>query len=174
MPNEETMKSTHTVLLPFPQMPLAAGRAHVFPALQKKALPSICQFCDIKFTAVFCKGKVKLRNDDTTITGQRDPSTGLYYINLPEPPPVTPQALHPFACSAHKMKTKAELVQYLHRHAFSSAVHTWTKAIDAGYFSTWTGLTYELVRKHPPNGRAHVFPALQKKSPTLNMPILRH
>ena len=48
------------------------------------------------------------------------------------------------------MKTKADMVQYLHRCAFSPVVHTWTKAIDAGYFATWPGLTYELVRKHPP------------------------
>ena len=48
------------------------------------------------------------------------------------------------------MKTKAELVQYLHRCAFSPVVHTWIKAIDAGCFATWTGLTSELVRKHLP------------------------
>ena len=48
------------------------------------------------------------------------------------------------------MKTKAELVQFLHRCAFSPVVHTWTKAIDARYFATWIGLTSELVRKHLP------------------------
>ena len=48
------------------------------------------------------------------------------------------------------MKTKAELVQYLHRCAFSPVVHTWTKAIDAGYFSTWPSLTSKLVCKHLP------------------------
>ena len=136
MPNVNTIQSTHTALLPFPQLPLAAQRAHDFPALQNKALLSIGQFCDINFTAVFHKGQVKLSNDDTTITGQRYPITGLYYIDLPEPPPVAPQALHPFACSAYEMKTKAELVQYLHPCAFSPVVHTWTKAINAGYFAT--------------------------------------
>ena len=135
------MQSTHTALLPFPQLLLAARRAHVFPALQNKALLSIGQFCDINFTAVFCEGQVKLRNDDTTITGQIYPITGLYYIDIPEPPPVAPQALHPFACSAYEMKTKANLVQYLHRCAFSPVVHTWTKATDARYFATWPGLT---------------------------------
>ena len=48
------------------------------------------------------------------------------------------------------MKTKADLVQYLHRCDFSLVVHTWTKAIDAGYFATWPGLTSELVRIHLP------------------------
>ena len=69
------MQSTHTALLPFPQLPLAARRAHVFPALPEKALLSIGQFCDSKFTAVFHDGQVQLSNDDTTITGQREPST---------------------------------------------------------------------------------------------------
>ena len=105
LPNGENMQSTHTTLLPFTQMPLVARRAHVLLALQNKALLSIGQFCDSNFTAVFRKGQVKLRNDDTTITGQREPSTGLYYIDLPGPPPVDPQVLHPFACSAYEIKT---------------------------------------------------------------------
>ena len=108
------------------------------------------QFYDSNFTAVFRKGQVKLSNDDTTITGQRDPSTGLYYTDLPEPPPVAPQSLHPFTCSTYEMKTKEELVQYIHRCAFIPVMNTWTKAIDAGYFATWPGLTSDLVRKHLP------------------------
>ena len=88
--------------------------------------------------------------DDITITGQRDPSTGLYYIDLPQPPPVAPPALHPFYYSAYEIKINAELVQYLHWCAFSMVVHTWTKSIDARYFATWSGLTSKLVRKHLP------------------------
>ena len=48
------------------------------------------------------------------------------------------------------MSTKADLVQYLHRCAFSPVVHTWTKAIDAVFFTIWPSLTSELVRKHLP------------------------
>ena len=96
------------------------------------------------------KGHVQLNRDNITITGQRDPITGLYYINLPQPPPFAPPALHPFDCSAYEMKTKAELVQYLHQCAFSPVVHTWTKAIDARYFATWPGLTSKTVRKRLP------------------------
>ena len=46
------------------------------------------------------------------------------------------------------MRTKIDLVHYLHRCAFSPAVTTWTKAIYSGYFTTWPGLTSKLVRKH--------------------------
>ena len=154
------MQSTHTTLLPFPQLPMATRRAHVFPELQKKSLLSIGQFCDSDFTSVFHYGQVQLSNYNTTITVQRDTSTRLYYIDIPDSPPVSPQALHPFACSAYEMRTKADLVQYLHRCAFSPVVHTCTKAIDAGYFSTWPGLTSELVQKHLPkllaNAKGHL------------------
>ena len=127
------------------RLPLAGP---MFSRHLKKSLLSIGQFCDSNFTYVFRKFQVKLSNDDTTITGQRDPINGLYYIDLPEPPPVAPPALHPFACSTYEMKTKAELVQYLHQWSFSPVVHTWTKAIDVENFATWPGLTSELVRKH--------------------------
>ena len=52
------------------------------------------------------------------------------------------------------MITKADLVQYLYQCAFSPVVHTWTKAIDAGFFDTWPGLTSEMVRKHLPKSLA--------------------
>ena len=49
------------------------------------------------------------------------------------------------------MNTLPALVQFLHRACFSQIVDTWCKAIDAGYLTTWTGLTSKLVRKHFPN-----------------------
>ena len=144
------MQSTHMAMSPLPQLPLAARKAHVFPELQSKSLLSLGQLCNSKFTAVSHKDHVKLNRREITITGQRHPSTGLYYIDLPQPPPVAPQALHPFACSEYAMKTKAELVQYLHRCAFSLVVNTWTKSINSRYFAKWPGLTSELVHKHLP------------------------
>jgi hypothetical protein len=52
------------------------------------------------------------------------------------------------------MTTKRDLIIYLHRAAFSPVVSTWTKAIDAGFFTTWPGLTSDLVRKHLPKSLA--------------------
>ena len=57
------MQSTHTALLPFPQLPLAEQRAHVFPALQNKALLLIGKFYDSNFTAIFHESQVQLKND---------------------------------------------------------------------------------------------------------------
>ena len=83
LPNGETLQSTHTALLPFPQLPLAARRAHVFPALQNKSLLSICQLCDSNFTPVFHDSQFQLSNYDTTITCQRDPSAKYTRNGLP-------------------------------------------------------------------------------------------
>ena len=148
------MQFTRTVMLPIPHLPIATCQARVLPELQNKDLLSIGQFYDSKFTAVFHEYHVQLNRDDITITGLRDPRTGMYYIDILQPPPVSPPALHPFACSTYVMNTKADLVQYLHRCAFSPVVHTWTKEIDAGYFATWPGLTSELVHKHIPKSLA--------------------
>ena len=55
-----------------------------------------------------------------------------------------------FSNSAYHINTLPALVQFLNRACFSPVVYTWCKAIDAGYFTTWLGLTSKLVRKHLP------------------------
>ena len=52
------------------------------------------------------------------------------------------------------MITLKDLVIYLYRACFSSVVYTCTKAINAGYFTTWSGLTLSLVCKHVPKAIA--------------------
>ena len=52
------------------------------------------------------------------------------------------------------MRNKSGLFQYLHHCDFRPVITTWNKAIDAGYFSTWPGLTSKLVCKHLPNSMA--------------------
>ena len=85
-----------------------------------------------------------LANSDTTTHGIRDLPNGIYYIEL------DPQSSSPASGrgpvthaenSAYYMTTKRDLVQYLHRAAFSPVISTWKKSIDKVYFATWTGLT---------------------------------
>jgi hypothetical protein len=52
------------------------------------------------------------------------------------------------ANNVHEMRNQSDLVAYLHRACFSPVRSTWLKAINAGYFATWPGLTAELVTKH--------------------------
>ena len=53
-----------------------------------------------------------------------------------------------FVNSAYHMNTLPVLVQLLQQACFRPVVDTWCKAIDAGYFTTWPGLTSRLVHKH--------------------------
>ena len=49
-----------------------------------------------------------------------------------------------------KNKTKKDLVKFLHAAAWSPVTDTWIKAIKNNHFTTWPGLSPELVRKHLP------------------------
>ena len=74
------------------------------------------------------------------------------------------------------MNMLPNLVQFLHRACFSPVVDTWFKAIDAGYFTTCTGLTSKLVRKHLPasidTAKVHLRLSLQHIRSTINQPTL--
>ena len=51
----------------------------------------------------------------------------------------------------HKNSTKTELAQYLHGCCFSPTKSTFINAIKNGNFSTWPGLTENLISKMPPS-----------------------
>ena len=171
MLNGETMVDTHTALLPFPQLPLAARKYDFFPALQQPLL-SIGQFCDAGFTATLNSEIFLLtKYGSTTLSGTREHNNGLYFIPLQGYPTSTPSPLlttfqpemsaltsaahtrpqaYVFTNSAYHMNMLPALVQFLHRACFSPVLYTWCKAIDAGYFTNWPGLTSKLVHKHLP------------------------
>ena len=155
-------------------MPLAARQAHVFPVLKHKAILSISQLCDHVFKATFEDTKVQLANADTTITVTCDLSNGLSFIDLRRPTVPVPRPLNSHASNAHKMTTKADLVQYLHCAAFIPVVSTWTQAIDYVFFVTWPGLTSDLVRKHLPKyvvtSKGHLRQDLKKANSTKKVP----
>ena len=77
MHNRETMVATHIALLPFPQLPLAAQKCDVLPALQQPLL-SLGQFCDAGFTANLNSETVLLTKDgSTTLSETIDHNNGL-------------------------------------------------------------------------------------------------
>jgi hypothetical protein len=168
LPNGDRIQSTHTALLPLPQLPLAARHAHIFPALRNRALLSIGQFCDSGFEAIFTANHVTLRrNVIVELRGDRDHNNGLWNIRLSDPPMPTPLSsafsatapthnmlLCEHANNVHEMRNQSDLVAYLHHACFSPTKSTWLKAINAGYFATWPGLTAELVSKHLPKSIA--------------------
>ena len=122
----------------------------MLPAPQNKALLSIGLFRNDRFRAFFENNRFNVFKGYTSILGTRDCINALYYIDLPTPTsPVRSKAY-----SAYDMMKKANLGKSLHHAAFSSVVSTWTKTINAGYFTTCPGLTSELVPKHLPKSLA--------------------
>jgi hypothetical protein len=62
-------------------------------------------------------------------------------------------------CEAHivyECTNKRDLVRFFHAADFSPVQDTWLKAIRAGNFATWPGLTKDLVRTHLPKEIATV------------------
>ena len=115
-----------------------------------KSLLSIGQLCDDGYHATFTADHVQLtKHGSSHVIGHRDPTNGLWNVPLlGSHQPTNTFPVTSVSNSAYEMQTLPDLVTYLHRACFSPVPATWTKAIDAGYFATWPGLTSDLVRKH--------------------------
>ena len=158
------MNATHTANLPtdsgLPPLSDDGRKAHVFPGMTSHPLLSIGQFCDDGYEAVFTADKVFLHKHGKRYpVGTRNCTNKLWHIDLTSIHLLSPatDVLQPPTCtanSAYTMTTLRDLVQYLHRACYSPVVQTWTKAIDAGFFTTWPGLTSAMVRKHLPKSMA--------------------
>jgi hypothetical protein len=156
LPNGTTIYSTHIALLDMPQLPLTARQAHIFPDLSNSALLSIGQFCDNRYEARFTKHSVTIdQNNTIVLKGTRDPN-GLWNLNLNDQSPSAPasQQLSHAANNVYELQNKQDIVRYLHQACCSPVPSTWIKAIEAGHFTTWSGLTTDLVRKHLPKSIA--------------------
>lgn len=160
LPDGSTIQATHTALLDMPNLPIAARQAHIFPQLKHNALISISQFCDHGCTALFTSTDVQiLVNSTTIIRGSRQPTTGLWTIDLdnqPKSPTSNERILGHAANSVYKMETKSDLVAYLHQCCYSPTTSGWLKAIKSGFFTTWPGLDETIVQKHLPKSAATI------------------
>jgi hypothetical protein len=147
LPDGSTMQSTHTATLHLPGLPITARTAHLFPTLHAGALLSVALLCDHGCTVTFTSaGATVTHHNQTLLTGPRHHPTGLWHVNLVAPP--DPPRGH--ALSALPANTKADLSRFLHAACFSPAPSTWCKAIQAGHFTTWPGLSSALVTRHLP------------------------
>jgi hypothetical protein len=158
LPNGARITSTHACKLLLPGLPPAAAEAHIFPDLTSGPLLSIGQLCDNDCTATFTKHAVNITHQDRSVLeGQRNHHTGLWYVALQPnaPTPATPPgfAAHQ-ALSAYQTSTLPELVQFLHAACFSPSTSTFLQAIQAGYLTTWPGLTAPIVAKYLPKSIA--------------------
>jgi hypothetical protein len=161
LPNGETMQSSHTAQLQLhPSLPDIACRAHIFLSLTC-SLISVGQLCDSGCTATFTANGVAIAyQGKTTITGDRSPTNNLWCINLAAPLAVndnTESVLHdqiekPLSCNTvARTYHAADRIAFLHASCNYPVISTWLKEIESGFFTTFPGLTADLVRKYPPH-----------------------
>ena len=128
--------------------------------MQNKALLSLGQFCDNDYVIELTKTEIFIKHlHDPTMSlhGHRDTTTGMWTVNLGYQslqPQTTSNPLQ--ANNVYELHKKRDIVTYLHKAAFSPVPSTWIQAIETGFYTTWPGLTADLVRKHLPKSEATV------------------
>ena len=81
IPNGDTIRASHTALIPFPQLSLSARQAHIFLSLRNKALLSIGQFYDDGFSVVFDQNHVTaFKSNHLSLSGNLKTKNGRCYI----------------------------------------------------------------------------------------------
>ena len=148
LPNGDFIRSTHTATLDIPALPASAKEAHIFPHHFQHSLMSVGHLCDngcdVHFSAAVVTVK---RKGDVIFEGWRDEESGLWRVDLMQPAKTTP-AQKPSANNVYEQRSVEDTIAYLHAACFSPVKDTRIKAIEAGNFATWPGLTAERVRKH--------------------------
>ena len=138
LPNNTTIKSTHTAELDIPQLPANAKKTHIFPHLASGSLLSIGQLCDAGCTALFETHKLYIfHNGKIILQGTRQPSK-LWTIDLP-----TAHSLN----SVIDAPTIAERINFNHRSLFCPTLSTLTAAIKAGYLQSFPVITPQQLRR---------------------------
>jgi hypothetical protein len=162
--NGQTMQASHEATLNPAHLPVLfspnARQASVLPGLHK-SLISLGQLCDHGCDYVLLDKQYAsvIQDGVATIIGVRDPSNGMWLVDIAPAGQVTPfPSQHPnykhVANSVYEQTTKTALIDFLHRTCFSPVISTWIQAIESGFFTTWPGLTAEAVKKYLPKSLA--------------------
>jgi hypothetical protein len=139
MPNGTSIQSSQTSDLLLSALPHQARKSHIFTRLVQNSLISVGQLynsgCDVTFT----REKVGVTNNGQCVmSGQRDPNTRLWKVNLKESmkPEHKPECNH-----VHDNSNQKYLMNYLNNACLSPVKSTWIQAIKNGNFTSWSGLT---------------------------------
>lgn len=167
LPNNHIMAQSHHGSVPIPDMPTSAKAVNIFPDHSYKPLLSLGQLADAGYT--FHGDKLHLiltHSHHKDLIATRCPSSGMYLLSLTAPHSALPVPARP-PCSARStdsdsflsnnafsMTTKPDLAIFYHRAVFSPVPSTFIAAINKGFFSSWPGLTADLISKHLPKSLA--------------------
>ena len=160
------MYSTHEADLALPQLPLAARRVHIVPALKTASLLSMGQLCDAGCTVTFDATSVTvLLGAQQLLAGHRNVATGLWHLSIVPGDELPTASLTPSheidtstivapllhrSFAAVQSATTAELVAFAHAALFSPTLSTLKTALERGYIAHFMGLTAQSLAKHPP------------------------
>jgi hypothetical protein len=158
LPDGASIQSTHTCELLLPQLQVSSTKAHIIPGIATSSLLSVGQLVDANCSVKFNRTSVEvLHNHKRILEGIRDERNRLWTVDLQA------NNLHKAnnekakqnlkseqAHNVYECTNKRDSVRFLHAAAFSPVQDTWLKAIWAGHFATWPGLTKDIVCKHIP------------------------
>jgi hypothetical protein len=156
LPDNTTLKSTGSTQLPFQQLSTKAREASILPGLTK-SLISVNVMAGNGYTTIF-------RPRDKGVTFHKE---GMLTIKTSEPPvlqgckkkgeklwtlsmPQTTKKKHEEISNVHNLPSISQTIKYHHASAGYPVKDTWIKAINAGNYTTWPGLTSAAVQKHFP------------------------
>ena len=154
------MFTTKTLRLLLNKLPTAAREAHRAPGIVNN-LVSVSVLCDAGCSVFFHPTGCEVTfNGETIVRGWRDLRTNMWRISLipdggnniipNDDDDFTDDIPMPsfFAHIVYECETTQQLIQFYHGTMGNPVVSTWCKAIDAGYFRGWPGLTSKRVRKY--------------------------
>ena len=156
-PDGNTDTSNYTAILKnLPTIPTKYKTIHLFKSLASGALLSLGQLCDAGCTAWFNSNTVYIIHKGKIILqGTRNHSTNNLWKLHTTPPPSFDTIIHPINAAIDN-PTIAERIRFYHASMFSPTLDTFTKAINAGYLTTFPNLTSQQIRRYPPRTEATV------------------
>ena len=81
-----------------------------------------------------------MTDSNLSLQGHRDPMSKMWTVGISDPAyTITTHVQHtcPMANNVYEHNNKRNIVNYLHKAAFSPVKLTWIQAIQAGFYSTW-------------------------------------
>ena len=156
LPDDSTLKSTGTTLLPFTQLSPKAREANILPGLTK-SLISVNTMAENGYLTIFqpWDGGVTIHKEGTlkittseppVLQGCKKKGTALWTVSVPQ----TTKKKQEEIANVYNLPSIVQMIKYHHASAGYPVEDTWIKAINAGNYTTWPGLTAEAVRKHFP------------------------
>ena len=156
LPDDSTLKSTGTTQLPFKQLSTKARKANILPGLTK-SLISVNKMAESGYTTIFLprdEGVTFHKEGTLTITtseppvlqGRKRKTETLWTVSVPQ----TTRKKREEISNVHNLPSISQTIKYHHASAGYPVEDTWTKAINAGNYTTWPCLTSVAVRKHFP------------------------